>query len=67
MKMHTFNELLHSLQTEAGSVSAAIPEDWIQGRSAFGGLAVALALRALRPHVQPERRLRRNARCESPS
>lgn len=28
-----------------------VPDDWLQGRSLFGGLQVALALRAMRAHV----------------
>src|SRR5262245_24114101 len=36
----------------AGSqLSADVPEDWMQGRSVFGGLQLALALRAMRALV----------------
>ena len=46
-----YSEVLDSVQTQGGVWTAAIPEDWLQGRSAFGGLQSALALRAMRALV----------------
>jgi acyl-CoA thioesterase len=44
----TFGEALNRLQIEGNDGSAVIPEDWAQGRTVFGGLQVALAVRAMR-------------------
>ncbi|HLU67169.1 MAG TPA: thioesterase family protein [Kofleriaceae bacterium] len=44
----SFTALMRSAREERGSLSVEVPDDWMQGRSAFGGLQVALALRAMR-------------------
>ncbi len=41
-------EVLESLRPADRGWSAAIPEDWAQGRTTFGGLQVALMVRAMR-------------------
>ncbi len=46
-----YSEVLGSVQQRDGAWTAAIPEDWLQGRSVFGGLQAALALRAMRALV----------------
>ncbi len=46
--MATFGEALNRLQIEGNDGSAVIPDDWAQGRTVFGGLQVALAVRAMR-------------------
>jgi acyl-coenzyme A thioesterase PaaI-like protein len=38
-------------RTSAGSASLEVPPDWLQGRTVFGGLQAALALRAMRTLV----------------
>lgn len=38
-------------RTAAGSASLDVPPDWLQGRTVFGGLQAALALRAMRTLV----------------
>jgi hypothetical protein len=43
-----FSEVLDSIARRDGVWTAAVPEDWMQGRSIFGGLQSALALRAMR-------------------
>jgi len=43
---------------ERGQATLAIPEDWLQGRSAFGGLQAALALQAMRTLVPADMPLR---------
>lgn len=49
--------LLSRAADRAGLLTLDIPDDWMQGRSAFGGLQVALAVRAMRALV-PDRVLR---------
>jgi len=53
-----FSQLLSSAREEDGAWNATVPEDWMQGRSAFGGLQGALAVRAMRSCVAPEVPLR---------
>lgn len=50
--MH-FSDVLRSLTPApmGDSWTATVPSDWLQGRSAFGGLQAALALRAVRTLV----------------
>ncbi|MFP5307842.1 MAG: acyl-CoA thioesterase [Gammaproteobacteria bacterium] len=43
-----FSEVLESLHAADGGWQAKIPDDWLQGRTAFGGLQAALAVSALR-------------------
>lgn len=45
------SELMHAAQATNGQCTADVPEDWLQGRSVFGGLQVALALKAMRTLV----------------
>jgi acyl-CoA thioesterase len=53
-----FSEAMESVRREGDSWVAAISEDWLQGRSAFGGMQAALALRAMRALVPAEVPLR---------
>jgi acyl-coenzyme A thioesterase PaaI-like protein len=46
-----YSKLMQSAKVEAGHLALEIPEDWKQGRSVFGGLQVALALKAMRALV----------------
>jgi acyl-CoA thioesterase len=48
-----FSTILGSMKREGDSWRATVPDTWLQGRSAFGGLQAALALHAMRP-VVPE-------------
>ena len=43
-----FSEALDGVRRDGDTWVASIGEDWLQGRSAFGGVQVALALRAMR-------------------
>jgi acyl-CoA thioesterase len=55
-----FSDLMRSIWRDAGASSVEVPEDWLQGRSVFGGLQVALvvdAMRALVPATVPLRTL----------
>jgi acyl-CoA thioesterase len=42
---------MQSARGEAGVLAVDVPEDWMQGRSVFGGLQVAIAVRAMRALV----------------
>lgn len=46
-----FSTLLESCSFSEEEGSVLIPQDWMQGRSAFGGLQAALLLRAIRARV----------------
>ncbi|MDR3417454.1 MAG: thioesterase family protein [Nevskia sp.] len=46
-----YSEVLASVTERDGAWSAAIPPSWSQGRTAFGGLQAALAVRAMRALV----------------
>ncbi len=52
------SQVLDSVARRENGWTAAVPEDWMQGRSIFGGLQAALALRAMRGLVSPELPLR---------
>lgn len=46
--MTSFKELLDSLEKKEGLWRVEVPSSWMQGRTAYGGLTAALALRVLR-------------------
>lgn len=46
--LKSFTELLTPIAVEDGALRFEISDDWLQGRSAFGGLQAALALQAMR-------------------
>jgi acyl-CoA thioesterase len=48
-----FSEIINSLSSYENGYRAPIPDDWLQGRSCFGGLQTALAVAAMRK-VLPE-------------
>ena len=43
-----FSEVLRTLQRDADGWSASVPDDWLNGRTAFGGLQAAFAVSAMR-------------------
>jgi len=53
-----FSEVIASLERRDGSWVTVVPDDWMQGRSVFGGLQAALAVRALRSLVPADMPLR---------
>lgn len=53
-----FSETMQSVERHGDSWQAQIGEDWLQGRSAFGGLQAALGLRAMRELVRADMPLR---------
>src|SRR4051794_23479874 len=46
--MISFSQVLASAQGDAHELTLNVPSDWMQGRSVFGGLQAAFALRAMR-------------------
>jgi len=53
-----FSQAMQSVTRHGDQWRASVSEDWLQGRSAFGGLQAALALRAMRELVPPDMPLR---------
>lgn len=53
-----FSEAMQSVSRHGDGWQATIGEDWLQGRSAFGGIQAALALRAMRELVSVDMPLR---------
>jgi acyl-CoA thioesterase len=53
-----FSEVLKSVRRDGETWIASISEDWLQGRSAFGGLQAALAVQVMRELVPAEMPLR---------
>jgi acyl-CoA thioesterase len=53
-----FSQVLAAAVADRGGLTTPVPPDWLQGRSLFGGLQVALAVRAMRLLVPPDLPLR---------
>jgi acyl-CoA thioesterase len=53
-----FSRLMQGVVRDGGAWRATVTEDWLQGRSAFGGLQAALAVRAMRELVPTNMPLR---------
>lgn len=53
-----FSEILSSTKRNGDVLDAPIPNEWTQGRSAFGGLAAALAYHGVRKLTEEKRPLR---------
>lgn len=45
------SELMHGAVYDGARLSVTVGEDWLQGRSVFGGLQAAIAVAAMRRHV----------------
>lgn len=58
MSEMTFSEVLNTVQGDDGHYTAIITDNWLQGRAAFGGLGVAVGIRALMLHSGEERSIR---------
>jgi hypothetical protein len=54
----TLTELMQAMHAEPGLVRSTVTDDWLQGRSAFGGLQGAFALWAMRTLVPASTPLR---------
>lgn len=48
----SFSQVMQSVTRSSDGWSARIGEDWLQGRSAFGGIQAAVALRAMRQLIE---------------
>ncbi|KRB40942.1 thioesterase family protein [Phenylobacterium sp. Root700] len=46
MSQQNFASLMSTIEESAGSFSVTLPDDWLQGRTAFGGLSAALCWEA---------------------
>ncbi|WP_161940575.1 acyl-CoA thioesterase, partial [Rhodanobacter thiooxydans] len=53
-----FSEAMRTVTRHGDGWQATVSDDWLQGRSAFGGLQAALALRAMRELVPADMPLR---------
>ncbi len=53
-----FSTLMDKVQNATGETQFHVPDDWMQGRTAYGGLIAAMALKSMRGHVSQERKLR---------
>lgn len=53
-----FAELIDSVQNSSEETLLRVPDDWMQGRTAFGGLVAAMSLKSMRSHVPEERKIR---------
>lgn len=45
-KMTSFSDVMATLKKEGGSFAISLPADWLQGRTAYGGLSASLCLEA---------------------
>jgi acyl-CoA thioesterase len=53
-----FATLIENIQTAGGKTPMHVQDDWMQGRTVYGGLVAAMALKSMRAHVSPERKIR---------
>ena len=53
-----FATLLENIAEDKNSHPLRLSPDWMQGRAGFGGLVGALALKTMRGHVVPARKVR---------
>ncbi|GHF23919.1 hypothetical protein GCM10017044_18110 [Kordiimonas sediminis] len=54
----TFPDVIDTVKGQNGAYTAEVPDNWLQGRAAFGGLTGAIGVRALQLHSQETRPLR---------
>ena len=54
----SFAAMLDKAENSAGEEPLSVSDDWMQGRTAYGGLVAAMALKSMRGHVNPERKVR---------
>ena len=53
-----FAGLMEKIESPKEKIHLHVPADWMQGRTVYGGLIAALALKSMRAHVSPERKIR---------
>jgi acyl-CoA thioesterase len=53
-----FATLINKVQSTTEGAHLRVPDDWMQGRTVYGGLVAAMALKSMRRHVPRERKVR---------
>lgn len=53
-----FSKVMQSVVRDGDEWRATVTEDWLQGRSAFGGIQAAIGIRAMRARVPSDMPLR---------
>lgn len=53
-----FAALIDSVQNSSGENHLNVPQEWMQGRTAYGGLIAAMSLKSMRDHVPQGRKIR---------
>jgi acyl-CoA thioesterase len=53
-----FATLIEKAKKASKNTELFVPDDWMQGRTAYGGLVAAMALKSMRGHVPAERKVR---------
>ncbi|WDP88440.1 MAG: thioesterase family protein [Desulfobacter sp.] len=53
-----FATLMDKVHTRGTREELRVPEEWMQGRTAYGGLVAAMALKSMRVHLPRERKVR---------
>ncbi|HEX7854900.1 MAG TPA: thioesterase family protein [Sphingobium sp.] len=63
MSVTRFSQILASLTQDAGSYGVVVPDDWLQGRTTYGGLSAALCVAAAEEAIGGEMPLRSAQFC----
>lgn len=53
-----FATLINRIQNRTEDEPLSVPDDWMQGRTVYGGLVAAMVLKSMRGHVPEERMIR---------
>jgi len=53
-----FATLMEKIEDPGEKIHLHVPDDWMQGRTIYGGLVAALALKSMRAHVSRKRKIR---------
>ncbi|MDZ7664485.1 MAG: thioesterase family protein [Desulfotignum sp.] len=53
-----FATLMEKIESPGEKIHLHVPDDWMQGRTIYGGLVAALALKSMRAHVSRKRKIR---------
>ncbi len=58
MTTTSFASMIDNAQAASRKTHLLVPEDWMQGRTAYGGLVAAMCLKSMRGHVPEGRKIR---------
>ncbi|MDD9301943.1 MAG: thioesterase family protein [Desulfobacter sp.] len=58
MQNTSFAHLIDNVPSPGEKTDLRVPDDWMQGRTAYGGLVAALSLKSMRAHVPLGRKIR---------